>query len=432
MKIKNIFGIILFLAIISIVGYFSYQHLASKKLKGSNLVTSDIAYYHCGMHLWIHSDKPGKCPVCGMDLTPVYKKESKNEQGVVEISPTTIQDIDVRTEVIKKRKLSRIITTTGIVDYNESTESEITTKFSGYIEKLFVDYTGQSVQKGQALFTIYSPELVAAEQEYLQAIQYKNTIKIANDTAIIGQSDNLVQSAKKKLLLWDISPEQIRSLASSRQVKKSLTIYAPISGTVIQKNILEGMQIQAGMSLFQIADLSKMWMYADIFENDLPWIKTGEAASITLPNDSGEVVDGKISYIYPFVQQQTRTVKARIEISNKNIFLKKDMYVSVSITPKNSINTVAVPEQAVIHSGTRNIVVLALGKGKFKPVNVTLGLLANGYYAVKSGIQEGDTIVTSSQFLIDSESNLTSAFSSMQGMPGMSGMQPSKSDSTKK
>lgn len=417
---KKILITVLVLAIVAAVGYFSYtKWFHSMDEKNKTVVgneNSDIDFYHCGMHPWVKDDKPSKCPICGMTLTPVYKNDEKNEKGIVQIDPEMVQNIGVKTEMVMKRKLTHTIRTTGRVDYDETKQTYITTKFSGYIEKLYVDYTGKPVQQGQPLFEIYSPELVAAQQEYLQAISYKKNINQSNDVSTIAGAGELLQSAKQKLSLWDISSQQINQLEQTGEIKKSLTIYSPFSGVVIEKNIFDGMQVQAGMNLLKLAGLSQMWVYADVYENELSFVKKDENVTIELPYNAGKILLGKVSYIYPFLQDQTRTAKVRIEIADVNSLLKKDMYVTVNIQPTISINAIAVPEQSVIHSGTRDIVVLSLGNGKFKSINVKLGVLADGYYEVKEGLNEGDTIVTSSQFLIDSESNLQAGMSSMQGM----------------
>jgi Cu(I)/Ag(I) efflux system membrane fusion protein len=432
MKAKKIFAAILVLAAIGTAGYFAWtKWIHPTGEKSTAILDSNIDYYHCGMHPWITSDKPGKCPICGMDLTPVYKNNAKNSEGIVSIDPVMEQNIGVKTEMVTKRKLTHTIRTTGRVDYDETKQTVITTKFSGYIEKLYIDYTGKSIEQGQPLFEIYSPELVAAQQEYLQAIRYKGTMKSANDSTVNSGANDLFQSAKKKLLYWDISASQIKELEQSGNIKKTLTIYSPFSGVVVEKNIFEGMQVQAGVNLFKLADISKMWVYADVYENELSWVKSGEAVSIELPDNAGTTVQGKVSYIYPFIQDQTRTAKLRIEFSDKNQLVKKDMYVTVNIIPTVSINVIAVPEQSVIHSGNRDIIVMAMGKGKFMSMEVKLGALSDGYYEVIEGLKEGDVIVTSSQFLIDSESNLKAGTSSMQGM-NMEGMSMPKTDSIKK
>lgn len=425
---KKTFISILILAAIGIVGYLfwiKWLHHPNEKEKMMS-ADSDIDFYHCGMHPQITSDKPGECPICGMALTPVYKNKGNLAEGVVQIDPTMVQNIGVKTEAVMKRDLTHTIRTTGRVDYVETKQTIITTKFSGYIEKLYVDFIGKPVQKGQPLFDIYSPELVAAQQEYLQAIRYNNTMQSAIDTSLNIGSNDLMQSAKKKLLYWDISPLQIQELEQTGNIKKTLTVYSSFSGVVVEKNIFDGMQIQAGMNLLKLTDISQMWVYADVYENELSWVKVGEKATIDLPYEAGKSLQGKVSYIYPFLQDQTRTAKVRIDVPNTNRLLKKDMYLTVNIQSTISVKAIAVPEQSVIHSGKRNIVVLALGYGKFKSVEVQLGTLADNYYEVKTGLSIGDTIVTSSQFLLDSESNLKAGTSAMEGMKDKSNMKDSQ------
>lgn len=422
---KKFFISIIILAVIGVASYFAWTkwgHWSSEKEKMVlKTADADIDFYHCGMHPQITSDKPGECPICGMTLTPVYKNKGNLEAGTVQIDPTMVQNIGVKTEVVMKRNLTHTIRTTGRVDYVETKQTIVTTKFSGFIEKLYVDFTGKPVQKGQPLFEIYSPELVAAQQEYLQAIHYNNTMKLAIDSSLSVGVNDLEQSAKKKLLFWDISPAQIKELEQTGNIKKTLTVYSPFSGIVVEKNIFDGMQIQAGMNLLKLTDMSQMWVYADVYENELSWVKVGEKVTLDLPYETGKSLEGKVSYIYPFLQDQTRTAKVRIDVPNNNQSLKKDMYLTVNIQPTVGIKAIAVPEQSVIHSGKRDIVVIALGNGKFKSVEVKLGALADNYYEVKTGVSEGDTIVTSSQFLLDSESNLKAGISSMQGM-NMEGM----------
>jgi Cu(I)/Ag(I) efflux system membrane fusion protein/cobalt-zinc-cadmium efflux system membrane fusion protein len=416
MNLKKVTIAILFLAISVTIGYLLYAKThrshENKQAENSN---SDIAYYHCGMHTQIISSKPGKCPICGMDLTPVYKSKTMNDSSnnkEIKIDPVMVQNIGVRTEKVIKRKLTYTIRTTGRVDYDETMQKSIVTKFSGWIEKLYADYTGKPIQKGQPLFEIYSPELVAAQQEYLQAIRYAKTMKSINDSVLSNGSADLLQSARKKLLYWDISASQLLRLEQTGNIQKTLTVYSPFSGIIIEKNIVDGMQVRAGDNLLKLADISTMWIYADVYENELSLVKTGSNVIIELPGHS-EKLTGKISGIYPFLQDQTRTAKVRIEYNNKDELLKKDMYVTVNIAVSTAPYAVSVPEQAVIHSGNRDIVVLSLGEGKFKSVNVQLGILSDGYYEVKEGVNEGDLIVTSSQFLIDSESNLRTGISSM-------------------
>ena len=421
MKTKTL-KIFLALTVLGLIGegafifYSEWKENHSAKTETVSAKKDDgIAYYHCAMHPQVTSSHPDKCPICKMDLTPVYKGTNLGD-GIVQIDPAMVQNIGVKTEVVLKHDLTHIIRTTGIVDYDETKQYDITTKFSGYIENLYVDYIGKPVQYGQPLFEIFSADLVAAQQEYLTALSYKKSMSSSNDASVISGADAMIQSAKKKLLYWDISNAQINTLEQTGEIKKSLTIYSPHSGVVIEKNVFDGMQVQAGMNLFKLADISKMWVYADVYANELSLVKVGEPVELELPYHNGKTLQGKISYIAPFMQDQSRTAKVRIEFSNANSDLKKDMYVTVNIQPEDSLNVIAVPEQAVIHSGTRDVIVLSLGGGRFKSVEVQLGSLANNFYEVLSGLNEGDTIVTSSQFLIDSESSLKAGLSGMQNM----------------
>ncbi|MEN3038167.1 MAG: efflux RND transporter periplasmic adaptor subunit [Candidatus Kryptonium sp.] len=416
MKWKIITAIVFSSLISLLAGYFLAKEIIPSSVKGSdeNIKFSSeqrVLYYRCGMHPWVISDKPGKCHICGMDLTAVYEGE-ESEGDIVKIDPTIVQNIGVKVEPVRRMNLKKSIKTVGVVDYDETKIAVITTKVSGWIEKLYVDYTGKFVRKGEPLFEIYSPDLVTAQEEYLQAINYKQTVSQSKDQNIIEGANQLVESAKKRLLYWDITEEQIKEI-ERKQVRKTLTIYSPVDGVVIEKNIFLGIKVSQGMNLMKIVDLSTVWVYADIYEYELPWVRVGEEAEVEIPYLPGKILRGKISYIYPFLQTETRTVKMRLEFENLGYFIKPDMYVNVIIRSNVAINALAVPEQSVIRTGKRDIVVLSLGEGKFKSVEVKLGVLADGYYQVLEGLYEGQNIVTSSHFLIDSESNLRSALAGL-------------------
>ena len=424
MKFKLMLTVI-FIALISSIG----GYLIGKKFPGREegqsktaILKSEkkILYYKDPMHPWITSDKPGKAPDCGMDLVPVYEGEEEVEEGVVRIDPAVVQNIGVKIEPVKRMKLTKTIRTIGRVDYNERKIAMLTTKVSGWIEKLYVDYTGKFVRKGEPLFEIYSPELVTAQEEYLQAINYKQSVSKSNDPNIIEGANQLVESAKKRLLYWDITEEQITELEETKQIRKTLTLYSPVDGVVVEKNIFLGMKISPGMNLMKIADLSSVWIYADIYQYELPWVKVGEDAEVEISYIPGKILMGKVVYVYPFLQPETKTVKVRLEFENPGYLLKPDMYVNVNIKSKVAIDALVVPEQSVIRTGTRDIVVVALGGGRFKSVEVKLGVLADGYYQVLDGLRENENIVISSHFLIDSESNLKSALAQLTHQHGSS------------
>jgi len=348
----------------------------------------------------------------GMDYVPVYADEAGS--GTVHIDPATQQNIGVTTDIVEKRKLSRNIRTTANITYDETRLYTINTKIMGYVEKLFVDYTGQLVKKGQPLLEVYSPDLVSTQEEYLQAIKYKNEISGGSALSIQG-ADQLVESAKRRLLYWDISESEIQALEKRGTPKKTMTIYSPANGIVTDKMVINGQNIMPGMTLYKIADLTAVWGIAQIYQYQLQWIKVGDKTDLNLSYMPGKTFQGRITYIYPYLDSESKTAQVRIEIQNiHNYEFKPGMFADVSIKSPLSVETVAVPNQAIIHTGTKDVAIIALGNGYFKPVNVTLGARGDGgYIQVINGLNEGDNIVTSSQFLIDSESNLNAALNNM-------------------
>jgi Cu(I)/Ag(I) efflux system membrane fusion protein len=378
-----------------------------------------IAYYKDPMHPWYTSDKPGKAPDCGMDLVPVYEDEG-NVQGI-KINPATIQNMGVKVEAVERRKLSKTIRTTGKIDYDERKVYSINTKTMGWVEKLYVDYTGKVVHKGDPLIELYSPELVTTQEEYLQALKYRKALQQSTLDEAKKGSDDLIQSVRRRLLYWDIPESEIKVLEERGTPNKTMTIYSPVDGIVMEKMVQKGQNIMAGMELYKIADLSTVWVLADIYQYELPWVKLGQNVEIELSYLAGKIFKGKITYIYPYLSEETKTAKVRVEVPNTTgLELKPDMYATVKIVSPLSVNAVAVPDQAIIRSGERNIVVIALGGGYFDPREVKLGISANGYVQILDGIKAGEKIVISSQFLIDSESNLKAVISQMSSNTGIS------------
>jgi len=375
-----------------------------------------VAYYHDPMHPWYTSDKPGKAPDCGMDLVPVY--EGSEDTKGIKIDPLTVQNIGVKSEEAKILTLSKTIRATGKIDMDETKIYSINTKYMGWVEKLYVDYTGRFVRKGEALMEFYSPDLVSAQQEYLQAYQYKQQMDKSNVDEMKKSAAALLESTKQKLLYWDIPESDITQLENSGKAKKTMTIYSSFEGIVMNKMVVKGQNVMPGMEMYRIADLSTVWIYADIYQFEMPWVKIGQEANVDVSYLPGQEIKGKITYIYPTLNMETKTVRVRIEVMNTPTFdLKPEMFVTVRILSPITIKTIAVPEQAIIHSGERNIAVIALGGGYFEPREVKLGVTANGYVQILHGIHQGENIVVSSQFLIDSESNLKAAISQMSAKP---------------
>ncbi len=384
-----------------------------------------IAYYKDPMHPWYTSDKPGKAPDCGMDLVPVY--EGDTDTKGIRIDPATVQNIGVKVEDVVRRKMTKVIRTVGKVDYDERRLFSVNTKIMGWVERLYVDYTGKVVRKGEPLMELYSPELVTTQEEYLQALSYRKKLQESSLEEARKGSDDLLQSARRRLLNWDIPEREIQALEQRGTPTKTMTIYSPADGVVIEKMVSAGQNVMAGMELYKIADPSSVWVLADVYQYELPWVRLGDNVDIELSYLPGKTFRGRISYMYPYLNDETKTVKVRVQVPNSaSLELKPDMFATVKIATPVSVDAVVVPDQAIIRSGERNIAVIALGGGYFEPRDVKLGLISEGYVQVLDGIHEGEKIVVSSQFLIDSESNLKAAISQMTSH----GATPAGQDST--
>ena len=364
-------------------------------------------------------DAPGK-DYMGHDLVPVT--EDGSGEGTISIDPVTAQNMGVRTEPVSRRKLVKTIRTVGLMTYEEGRQFSINSKIEGWIEKLFVNQQGQMVKKGQPLMEIYSPELVAAQQEYLLALENSRKLAGSPVSGIAGSADRLLAAARTRLKYWDISPGQIRAIEKSGQTTKTLTLYSPHSGVVTMKKALEGMRVMAGEELLQISDISKIWINADIFEYELPWVKVGQTARVELPFAADKVFEGKITYIYPYLNNESRTARARIELANPGLELKPDMYANVSIDTEAIDGALAIPTNAILRSGKGQTVFVARGEGKFEPRPVKSGVTDdNGYIQILSGLREGESVVVSAQFMLDSESTLREAVQKMTAPPAEAG-----------
>jgi Cu(I)/Ag(I) efflux system membrane fusion protein/cobalt-zinc-cadmium efflux system membrane fusion protein len=372
-----------------------------------------IKYWVAPMDPNYISDQPGKSPM-GMDLVPVYEEEEPAATGI-HVDPNFIQNFAVRTTVAQKGSIPIVIRTIGTLDYNQKNIASVNTKFEGWIEKANVNYIGEPVRRGDVLFEIYSPQLVTTQQEYLAAVDYVEKLSTNGTEDSIRRAKSLLEATHERLHYWDITDEQIAELRSKRKPMRTLKIFSPVSGIVIEKmgDSLEGMKLTPGMNVFKIANLSNVWAGIEVFEYQIQHLRLGQTASITLDAFPGKRWTGKIIYLDPTLDQQTRTLRAYVEINNPDGKLRPEMYANVEIRVPAVSGVVKVPDEAILHTGDRNVLIVEKEEGFFEPREVTLGATGEGYSQVTHGLHEGETIVLSSQFLIDSESNLKEAISKM-------------------
>ena len=372
-----------------------------------------ILYWRAPMDPNYISDKPGKSPM-GMDLVPVYEEEETETTGI-HVDPNFIQNFAVRTTEVQKGSIPIVIRTIGTLDYNQKNIVSINTKFEGWIEKANVNYIGESVKRGDVLFEIYSPPLVTTQQEYLAALEYLNKLKMKGDEGAVARARSLLEATHERLHYWDITDDQVEELTKRKKPMRTLKILSPVSGIVIEKmgDSLEGMKLTPGMNVFKIADLSNVWAEIEVFEQQIQYLKLGQKADITLDAFPGRRWTGKIIYLNPTLNQKTRTLTAYVEIGNPDRKLRPEMYANVEIRVPAVSGVVKIPSEAILHTGERNVVIVEKDKGFFEPRDVTIGSEGGGYSQVNEGLHEGETVVVSSQFLIDSESNLKEAISKM-------------------
>jgi Cu(I)/Ag(I) efflux system membrane fusion protein/cobalt-zinc-cadmium efflux system membrane fusion protein len=371
-----------------------------------------IKYWQAPMNPSEIYDKPGKSAM-GMDLIPVYE-DQVSAGSAVQIDPVTEQNMGVRTATVHRADFNRSIRTVGKIDYNEENIFIVSSKISGWIEKLHVDYTGKPVRKGEPLLEIYSPELVTTQQEYLLALKNKQLVGESQFASIREGAESLLNSSHQRLRYWDIPESEINRLKKSGEVRKTLTLESPANGVVIHKNAIEGLHIKEGMSLYQIADLSTIWVYVSIYDNEVPWVRVGQKASMELSYLPDKVLEGKVVYIYPYLDEKARDVIVRLEFTNPDLEMKPGMYSNVWIKTPAIEDVIVVPTEAVIRSGHRNVVFVTRGEGRFEPREVLIGEESDdGKIRIISGLQENDEVVISAQFLIDSESRLQEAIQKM-------------------
>jgi len=367
----------------------------------------------CGMHPQVVQDAPGTCPICGMDLTPM----KPGAGAAVSIAPGVIQQIGVETAPVERTTVFRHLRTIGQVEVGEDELSVVNLRYSGWIERIYVDKTGDRVERGQPLFEIYSPELVAAQEEYLLALRSP------------GPESRLAVSARRKLTLWDIPSWDIDAIAAAGEARRTMPVRSPGSGFVLHKNVVEGGRVQAGQDLYRIGDLQRIWVTAEVYEHDAPWVEEGQAAQMELSHLPGRVVEGEVSYIYPTLNERSRTLTVRLEFDNPGVQLKPGMFATVYIQYRRKDDVIAAPSSAVLHDGRRRLVFVARGQGRFEPREITTGLAGDRRMTeVLSGLEAGEQVVVNGQFLIDSESQLQEALAGI--LAGAEALEESAHDHT--
>ncbi|MFQ5701600.1 MAG: efflux RND transporter periplasmic adaptor subunit [Acidobacteriota bacterium] len=363
----------------------------------------EIAYYTCSMHPSVKKQEPGTCPICSMDLTPVTRQEV--ETGVILVDARRRQLIGVRTAPVQARPVTVRVRAVGRVVYDERRLADVTLKYHGWIGTLHVDEPGQRVEKGETLFTLYSPELYAAQEEFLTALASQRAARVTNAP---DRADYLVEAARKRLRLWDIRDWQIDRLAEAGRPIEHLPIVSPVTGYVVEKNVVEGAAVEPGSRLYRVAGLERVWIEAEVYESDLPLIEAGQQARVDLPYLPGRSFQGRVSFVYPYLEPGSRTGRVRVEVENPALRLKPDMYANVTLEV-NRGRRLVVPVEAVLYAGPRRLVFVDLGEGRLRPQEIEVGVRSGDDYEVLSGLEAGDVVVTSGNFLVAAESRLKSA-----------------------
>lgn len=406
-------------------------------------------YWTCVMHPEIHADKPGQCPKCGMDLVrsdqiPTGAAESGGlaspkapevPQAGPARAPVTIdsrrqQLIGLRTAKVERRPIERTIRAVGTIRYDETRLADVNLKIDGWIRDLFVNTTGQFIRKGDPLFTLYSPDLLTTQNEYLLALKTRDQMQQSQIPEARESADRLVESARRRLALWDLPADQIAEIERTRQPQTTVTFPSEVTGYVIEKTALKGMRVMAGQSLYKVADLSAVWLEADFYEREIASVRVGQRADVTLDAYPNDHFSGRIVYIYTYVEEQTRAVRVRFALPNPAGRLKPGMFANVEL--KLSLGQgLVVPTNAVIDSGARQVVFVSAGEGYFDPRPVTLGARLENEVQITSGLKEGEEVAAAANFFIDADSQLQAALQGFEPLapagqaqaPGANGLQ---------
>lgn len=427
-KYLKIIFIIIFIGLAGYAGYYLYNYFNPH----NHHQNKENQLWTCPMHPQIIQKEPGKCPICHMDLVPLEdhtKKDkventqnntthSMNGTGIqIRLDPAMIQKIGLKTQIVEKKQVERTISLVGHVDYDEKNIFIINSRISGWAEKLYATYNGKYVKKGEILLALYSPDLLTTQEEYLQLYkQYINAKKtIPSSDPIIQDLHKTLISSRERLKLWNISEFQIQQIENKLTTQRLLYITTPYSGFIIEKNVIEGQKIEEGMNLFKIANIEKVWVIVHVPEKDIPFVFSGQKAKIKINQIPDKIYEGKVSFIYPYISETTRDLTIRIEISNQNFGIKPGMYASIELYHKSPEKLLVIPYSSVIQTGKRNISFVHKGSGVIEPVIVEPGFTdGESWIEIKKGLQEGDEVVTSAQFLLDSETRIQEAILKMK------------------
>jgi membrane fusion protein, copper/silver efflux system len=421
MNKQTVIGVLVALVLGGAGGYWAATRLGSTGVPADSdkAMANDgprRLFYRNPMNPAITSPVPARDEM-GMDYVPVYAGDTAADKdepaGTVKIDPVTVQNIGVRTAVAKRRLISRHIRAVGRVDFDEERLSRLHPKTEGWIAELYIDKTGEQIKKDTILLSFYSPQLVTSQQEYLLALNNLDLLRQSPYAEIRDGAKQLVASARERLELLDVPEHQIRELEQSRKIKKNLHIHSPFDGVVINIGVREGQYVTPSTELYKIADLSRVWVIADVYENEMPWLQTGDPVDMKLAAIPGKVFTGRVGYIYPYAEAKTRTIKVRLEFANPDLLLRPDMFADVTIHAQRKFDAVVIPAEAVVRSGERDQVFIVRAPGKFEPRAVKLGVVSQGMVQVIEGVSPGEGVVTSSEFLIDSESKLREATAKM-------------------
>ncbi|MEQ9364262.1 MAG: efflux RND transporter periplasmic adaptor subunit [Leptospirales bacterium] len=439
--------------VIAVGAYGSYQYLKSEPSGSTSAVRAGKTLYTCSMHPHIIRDEPGSCPICGMELTPFHDHSDHGGEGagsfqsetqssetagvgvgearepaagikdkslMIRVDAEQIQKMGIVTDIVQKKSIAREIRSFAHIDYNESAEALMNSRVDGWVEKLYARFTGQAVKRGQALAAIYSPELVSTQEEYLQLYQRAQTLE---SEAARKEMGRLLEAARNRLRNWNITPAQIKRIETSGKAQRLLTLYSPYSGVVVEKMVTEGAHVKAGTDLFKIVDLRTVWAYVHVPEKDMPFVSLNMPARMEIPQLPGKEFNGTVSFVFPFMDAESRDLKVRLSFRNPGFQLKPGMYATIMFDKRLSGEQLVAPSSAVIRSGTREVVFVYHGAGAFEAREVRTGV-ADGHSGIQilSGVSEGEAVAVSGQFLLDSESRLQEVMRKMRG--GREGVTP--------